>query len=456
MNWEQVLARYPDESSTLLSPSFLKRWGKEEWHPSQDDKKAAAMLHTQINSRITTQRLGYLDGVEQTALDSVYALFKTTRDINDRFPNARHFDALAWEVLNSHVRPFTARWHRESERGTLAALDATDEFRAQLDMLQNVLRGFDNLLLKLHDEKAPIAVDEGPSERNNEIVAEMSGEVRFGISVDYGGIERGQAKAINDCERKAIWERRSHYDVRQNAPDAVGLALSGGGIRSATFSLGVLVALAQRGLLPVVDYLSTVSGGGYVGSFLSAFLNSQTDGEIGLRSSELPFRRESGEAEALRHIRHHCKYLSAGSTWDQAAMISAQLYGMVLNGLAFLIFIAFVVALERLVRQLLPSGTLNVLTAAVLLGFVCAAFSLLTQRLWTAWRRYGDRGLAFSLVLFLGMFCIHALEPAHSWYKHVLSFRLSVSGATKWLAAIGSIPIITQRWVLFSDVSGNT
>lgn len=50
--------------------------------------------------------------------------------------------------------------------------------------------------------------------------------------------------------------------------DTVGLALSGGGIRSATFCLGALQALAQLGRLCRVDFLSTVSGGGYIGSFL--------------------------------------------------------------------------------------------------------------------------------------------------------------------------------------------
>ena len=49
--------------------------------------------------------------------------------------------------------------------------------------------------------------------------------------------------------------------------DTVGLALSGGGIRSATFSLGFLQALAANGLLRHVDFLSTVSGGGYIGRF---------------------------------------------------------------------------------------------------------------------------------------------------------------------------------------------
>lgn len=54
----------------------------------------------------------------------------------------------------------------------------------------------------------------------------------------------------------------------------VGLALSGGGIRSATYSLGVLRGLAQRGLLARVDCLSTVSGGGYVGAMFGRLVSA--------------------------------------------------------------------------------------------------------------------------------------------------------------------------------------
>src|SRR5262247_451578 len=54
----------------------------------------------------------------------------------------------------------------------------------------------------------------------------------------------------------------------------VGLALSGGGIRSASFSLGVLQVLAREEALARVDYLSTVSGGGLIGSTVSSVLNS--------------------------------------------------------------------------------------------------------------------------------------------------------------------------------------
>src|SRR5262249_22537276 len=144
-----------DHEPPLCSAAFMSRWGELPWTPSDDDRKAAARLHTQIVSRITSQRLGYLDGDEKTALVSVYNLFQKTRDICDKLPAGRLFDAIAWDVLNTHVRPFTAKWHRESERGALSALDATDEFRADLGDLQRLLRRLDDLLLHLRDDSAP-------------------------------------------------------------------------------------------------------------------------------------------------------------------------------------------------------------------------------------------------------------------------------------------------------------
>lgn len=50
------------------------------------------------------------------------------------------------------------------------------------------------------------------------------------------------------------------------------LCISGGGIRSATFALGALQALAEKRLLQHFDYLSTVSGGGYTGSWLTSWI----------------------------------------------------------------------------------------------------------------------------------------------------------------------------------------
>ncbi|MEO6917128.1 MAG: patatin-like phospholipase family protein [Chitinophagaceae bacterium] len=63
-----------------------------------------------------------------------------------------------------------------------------------------------------------------------------------------------------------------------NSMGLYALALSGGGIRSATFNLGILQSLAKAGLISRFDYLSTVSGGGYIGSWLEAWI--KRDGSV--------------------------------------------------------------------------------------------------------------------------------------------------------------------------------
>jgi len=63
-------------------------------------------------------------------------------------------------------------------------------------------------------------------------------------------------------------------DAHSRAFDSslVGLCFSGGGIRSATFNLGILQGLAELGLLRRFDYLSSVSGGGYIHQWLAAWI----------------------------------------------------------------------------------------------------------------------------------------------------------------------------------------
>lgn len=70
-----------------------------------------------------------------------------------------------------------------------------------------------------------------------------------------------------DIENKKITERRAKAEITGNPPH-VGFALSGGGIRSATFCLGIFQALARLNRIREIDYLSTISGGGYFGAFL--------------------------------------------------------------------------------------------------------------------------------------------------------------------------------------------
>lgn len=72
-------------------------------------------------------------------------------------------------------------------------------------------------------------------------------------------------------------ERAALEHLREHAVnlELAGLAFSGGGIRSATFNLGVLQALGKLRLLRFFDYLSTVSGGGYIGGWLAAWVQRE-------------------------------------------------------------------------------------------------------------------------------------------------------------------------------------
>src|SRR5450759_5041197 len=71
-------------------------------------------------------------------------------------------------------------------------------------------------------------------------------------------------------------ELRKH-EKRHDRDARVGVALSGGGIRSATLSLGFFQGLARLGLLKHVDILSTVSGGGYFGGFYGHLVQREAD-----------------------------------------------------------------------------------------------------------------------------------------------------------------------------------
>lgn len=357
----------------------------------------------------------------------------------------------------------------------LSALDTTDEFRSELEALQRVLRRFETLLAHLRDGNPPPALaDEADNERETSIRAEMEQEVPWGIPSIYGGLDVATAKSIDDKEREAIQAHRAHYGLPESKAHAVALALSGGGIRSATLSLGVLVALARRGLLPQFDYLSTVSGGGYLGSFLTAYLNSSADRPtplpLGLRANELPFRREAGEAEALRHIRHHSKYLAMGSFADRARMAGAQLYGMALNGIGVVLLAALLALAEHFLRA---KGRLSIFwanftglfdsftptwtheawkTPAHLFGIlivVWAVVALALIRRGRVLQKVADTGLVILGASLLALFLWDGLAVCHRWDSQSHQWR-GISRET-WLAILGAIPVLAS---LFAGLAG--
>lgn len=77
---------------------------------------------------------------------------------------------------------------------------------------------------------------------------------------------------VSEGKTSGVAGEQSEPAEREQKPEElVGLVLSGGGLRSALFNDGFLQALSHKGLLRYVDYLCSVSGGGYIAGHLMTF-----------------------------------------------------------------------------------------------------------------------------------------------------------------------------------------
>ena len=111
------------------------------------DSRAAWELYIEMLTRIVTQPLPDEAGDDRTALDSIYSLFPTTREILRRYgPKAVEFSKIAIPVLNQIVRPFTTKWHRLALRDAFNDDTKQAEFRRELQELQIQLTNYNRLL----------------------------------------------------------------------------------------------------------------------------------------------------------------------------------------------------------------------------------------------------------------------------------------------------------------------
>lgn len=124
-------------------------------------------------------------------------------------------------------------------------------------------------------------------------------------------------EALRADEAARLAARRSQAGVPADAP-VVGLALSGGGIRSATFCLGLLRGLAQRGQLARIDYLSTVSGGGYCGGMFGRLVSL-----AGLAGAQALLA--ANDSPVLGWLRRNGRYLTPSGSRDVGIAIVSYL-----------------------------------------------------------------------------------------------------------------------------------
>jgi hypothetical protein len=140
------------------------------------------------------------------------------------------------------------------------------------------------------------------------------------------------------------------HGLQGKKADRSALCFSGGGIRSATFGLGIVQGLAHRKLLGAFDFLSTVSGGGYLGSWLAAWIR-----RAGLATVEEELRRRpeqpmSPEPEPVRHLRSYSRYMSpkpgflSADTWT---LVGIFLRNLLLNWLVLLPMMAAALMFPR-------------------------------------------------------------------------------------------------------------
>ncbi len=190
-----------------------------------------------------------------------------------------------------------------------------------------------------------------------------------------GAVPDASSLQLREAEFEYLrrWRSRRGKSEEFSAQDLMGMALSGGGIRSATFSLGVMQALAHRDLLREVDYLSTVSGGGYIGASLTWLTSSvaesayrgegQARPQPGVERGNFPFGTDDPDPGVPRHpprgqadgpladavwqrrvlefLRHHGFYLTPGEGIDALSLLGVVLRGSLLNLLVWIPLLIF-------------------------------------------------------------------------------------------------------------------
>jgi hypothetical protein len=174
------------------------------------------------------------------------------------------------------------------------------------------------------------------------------------------------------------------YGHIHNLPQKrTALCFSGGGIRSATFALGVLQGLARLSLLKQFDYLSTVSGGGYIGSWLTAWIHRHPEGVTGV-TEELrrsPSNTQEPEPKPVNWLRRYSNYLSprlglmSVDTWT---LLGAYLRNLTLNWLVLVPLLATGLLAPRLLVSILDWDAADPMPAARAMFVMGLLFGLVT------------------------------------------------------------------------------
>lgn len=195
---------------------------------------------------------------------------------------------------------------------------------------------------------------------------------------------RGNAEPVLDPDK---WVQHCH---EQNL---FGICLSGGGIRSATFGLGILQGLAEKKLLAQADYISTVSGGGYIGAWLQGLASRDATNYQTMLNPQRP--PEASSKDPITFLRKYSNYLAPRNGLSLDALVIPLIWfrNIILNQT---IIIAALMALYIVLLApgaLLRQMAVNSLSALPKTLFVIAllAISLAVWRMGANLRRIVER-----------------------------------------------------------------
>ncbi len=193
----------------------------------------------------------------------------------------------------------------------------------------------------LHSEAGVVTADASPerSGRANRLLLQSA----FAPSI----------MRLRDVRLAAVYAK-----IRERGHTAI--CLSGGGIRSATFALGVLTGLARHKLLGKFDYLSTVSGGGYIGSWLSAWMKYESAPAVQAQLGAMSGEKLQPDPEPVRHLRAYSSYLTpalgmlSADTWT---LVATMVRNLLLNWIVVVPLMLSALLLPRLAVSALRVGS---------------------------------------------------------------------------------------------------
>ncbi|MGZ3944667.1 MAG: patatin-like phospholipase family protein [Mucilaginibacter sp.] len=204
--------------------------------------------------------------------------------------------------------PFESILHDE-----LNEIEHSREKRLKVYKTRETLNGFESCIFRPDEPIAAVAIDDCIARREGKGSHYYSVSNAFSTGAGVTGERIFSKKETNDPLKRA------------KSLGLYGLAFSGGGIRSATFNLGILQKLAEKGLLEKFDYLSTVSGGGYIGSWFASWVSrgGSIAKVIDRLNPEKSADPQGEDVRPIRWLRMFSNYLS-----PNASIMSADAWTM--------------------------------------------------------------------------------------------------------------------------------